>query len=296
MGIVKGADTAMYKAKMEKGRGSYFLFGSEAEPEKGVDDFFVAELHQAMKRDQMELLFQPQVILHSGAIVGCEALLRWRHQQLGQVMPHQFMPIADAEGLLPEMEQWVLEKVCSQMAAWLRKKIPVQFVTLNVSHHQLDNPEFAVTVAKVLGATGLSPTHLIVEVSEVTLLQDKKRGLRFVQALREIGVSVTIDDFGVTRSEFGYLKGLPVSGLKIDNQHLQNIKQGQQGDTLIRAMIGLGEILDIDVVAVGVERGMQEYYLQAAGCRLGQGYLYGKPMIAESFERLFNRAPEVDLV
>jgi diguanylate cyclase (GGDEF)-like protein/PAS domain S-box-containing protein len=296
MGIIKGADTAMYKAKMAKGRGSYFLFSGEAESEEEDNSFFVGELRQALQRDEMELVFQPQVLMQSGSIVGCEALLRWRHQQLGQVMPHRFLPIADEQGLLPDMERWVLQRVCEQMAHWLKQKIPVQFVTLNVSHHQLDDPMFPQAVCAALQNVGLSPEHLIIEVSEVTLLQDKQRGLRFVQALREIGVSVTVDDFGVTRSEFGYLKGLPVSGIKIDNQHLQNIKQGQQGDTLLRAMIGMGEILDIDVVAEGVERGMQEHYLQAAGCRLGQGYLYGKPMIAESFTRLFSSAPEVDLV
>ena len=293
MQLIKAADTAMYKAKSERGRGSFFMI-SGSDEDCVIDDFFAAELHHAMDRGQLRLVYQPQVLLQSGEVVGCEALLRWQHQKLGQVQPGQFMPIAEEEGLFSEMEFWMLRQVCEQMVRWLQQKLPLQFITLNVTGHQLSNGVFVDKVKDALALTGLPPDHLVIEVSERSLIENLSVAKEFIETLRNIGVETVIDDFGVTRSEFGYLKRLPVSGIKIDNQHLSHIKRGQQGDVLFRAMIGMGEILGIDVVAEGVERGMQEHYLQDVGCRFAQGYLYGKPMAAESFQQLFDLAPKTD--
>ncbi len=293
MQLVKGADSAMYKAKNENGRGSYFMLGSHGEKPRQVDDFFVNELRSALDRGQMQMVYQPQVSLQTGEIIGCEALLRWQHQQLGQVQPRQFMPIAAQEGVLSEMELWVLTQVCQQMAFWLERKLPVQFITINITEQQITNTGFLDKLREVLAQTGLPPDKLLIEISELSLVDNLENGARFIQALKDLGVRTVVDDFGASHREFGYLKELPVTGIKIDNQHLQHIKQGQQGDLLFRAMLGMGELLDINVIAEGVERGMQEHYLQDIGCRYAQGYLYGKPMIPESFQQLFNGASEV---
>ncbi len=288
MQLVKGADSAMYRAKNETGRGSYFLFSNrESEPCR-VDGFFVEELRNALDRGQMNMVYQPQVLLQTGEVIGCEALLRWQHQKLGQVPPSQFMPIAAQQGVLSAMEFWGLGEVCQQMATWLDSGLPIRFITLNITRQQISNPRFVEKVREALRLAGLGPDKLVVEISELSLIDNLPSATRFIQAFKDLGVETVIDDFGTSQRDLSYLKDLPVSGIKIDNQHLQNIKQGQQGDMLFRAMLAMGDLLGIKVIAEGVERGMQEYYLQDIGCRYAQGYLYGKPMLPDSFEELFN--------
>ena len=282
--LMKGADAAMYKAKAEGRNGYYYLSAKQANKENS-DLFFNSELRMAIPRNQLSLVYQPQVLIHTGEVIGCEALMRWNHHSRGQVMPNTFIPLAEQAGLIRELGNWALESACQRMSKWRDQGAPIQFMSVNVSLTQMQDPKFPKMVEQALEKSGLPAECLMLDISEKSILVDLDHSKQFIQQLADIGVAVSIDDFGTGKAPYGYLKELPVSVIKVDRKLLNDIKIGKQNDSLLRAIIGLGDVLGVDVVAEGVERSIQEKYLHGVGCRFAQGFLYGKPMSAETFSQ-----------
>lgn len=287
--LMKGADSAMYRAKAEGRNGYYYLATPKDEIDR-ADLFFNSELRMALKRNQLSLAFQPQVHIQTGEVFACEALLRWNHHSRGQVMPRTFIPMAEQSGLIHELGAWVLEAACDAMVKWREMETSVKQVAVNVSVSQLQNSGFPDLVARVLAKTQLPPNCLILEFPEAGLLADLDTNRQALTALADLGVVLAIDDFGTGSSPYSYLKELPIGIVKIDQQVMKAIKLGNQNDSLARAIFGVGDVLGLNVVAEGVERSIQEKYLYSMGCHYAQGYLYGKPIGAEAFAQQLARS------
>ncbi len=286
--LMKGADSAMYKAKAE-GRNGFYQLSHKPASHEHTDLFFNSELRMALKRNQLSMLYQPQVMIQTGEVIGCEALMRWNHHSRGQVMPLTFIPIAEQTGLIHELGEWALNTACERMQQWRHDGLQLKYISVNVSLPQLRNPEFPEQVRRALQHSNLPPESLVLEVSEKSLLVNMEDTRGFIQKLADLGVIISIDDFGTGKAPYGYLKNLPVGVIKIDHQLMKDIKMGKQSDSLVRAIFGLGDVLGLDVIAEGVERSIQEKYLHAVGCRFAQGFLYGKPMSPDSFSQLFTK-------
>lgn len=286
--LMKGADSAMYKAKAD-GRNGYYQLSHKKVSQEHSDLFFNSELRMALQRNQLSLVYQPQVMIQTGEIVGCEALMRWNHHTRGQVMPRTFIPLAEQAGLMHELGDWVLNSACQRMQQWRQDGLQLKYISVNVSLAQLRDPEFPEQVTRALKRANLPPDSLVIEVPEKALLVNLEDTRSFIKGLADLGVIISIDDFGTGKAPYGYLKNLPVGVIKIDQQLMKDIKIGKQNDNLVRAIFGLGDVLGLDVIAEGVERSIQEKYLHAVGCRFAQGFLYGKPMSADSFAQLFTK-------
>jgi EAL domain-containing protein (putative c-di-GMP-specific phosphodiesterase class I) len=223
-------------------------------------------------------------------------LVRWPHPQHDFVPLDQFVPLAEDTGLIIELGEYVLHTACRQAAAWHREGVPVGRIAVNVSAHQVQRSDFVATVRRVLDATGLAPRYLELEVTESFIMGQAETGIRVLHRLREMGVGLAIDDFGTGYSSLGYLKRLPIELLKIDRSFVTDLPGDEESMAIVNAVIALGRSLGLQVIAEGVENRSQAGLLQAAGCQLGQGYLFGRPVDATEFGRRWRTAPQFGAV
>ena len=236
-----------------------------------------ALLRRAIEKREIHLAYQPQVEIDSGRLVGVEALLRWNSPELGQVAPSRFIPLAEDTGFIGQLGQWVLQEACRQMVAWEAQGLAVPKIAVNLSVRQLERGGMATAVAAVLQDTGLAPQRLQLEVTESAIMNTGD-ALQYVNDLHAIGVCLAIDDFGTGYSSLAYLKQLPVQTLKIDRSFIKDIPQDPDDEAIAIAIIQLGKSMNLSVIAEGVEREDQAAFLLRHGCKLAQGYLYGKPL------------------
>ncbi|EIC20628.1 PAS domain S-box protein [Thiorhodovibrio frisius] len=274
------ADLAMYQAK-EHGRNTYRFF--EATMTSGVSDRLRLEsaLRGALARDQLWLAYQPQIALEDETLVGVEALLRWQHPELGLISPGVFIPIAEETGLIREIGDWVLEQGVRQLAQWDRDGIKVPRLAINLAMPQMESPELVAQVRGVLERTGVSANRIELEVTESMLMRNIDQVRANLEALREMGVYLAIDDFGSGYSSLRYLKRLPIHRLKIDRSFVEQLTQDPNDDAIVRAVIVLGRSLGLAVLAEGVETRAQADFLAAEGCHEVQGFLFGRPVPPE---------------
>jgi diguanylate cyclase (GGDEF)-like protein/PAS domain S-box-containing protein len=295
--LLRNADVAMYRAK---GRGPARIEMYREDDEQNVFSRLRTsnELHRALERDEFVLHYQPVVDLHTETLVGMEALVRWQHPSRGLLSPYEFIPLAEDSGLIVPLGAWILNEACRQTAAWssLRAKTDQDNARLNISVNvsalQLADPAFLNQVAQALDASGVDPDHLWLEITESTLMRDADEAVSVLHALRELGLHFEIDDFGTGYSSLSYLKRFPVETLKIDRSFVDELDQRSENAAIVRAIIGLGDSLGLSIIAEGVERPAQAARLQALGCHLAQGYLFGRPLPA----RLLGAFPTDDLV
>ena len=257
-----------------------------------ADDFDAAlgtlslegELRRALQNGEFELFFQPIVRLPSGRLTGFEALLRWRHPTRGLVPPNDFIPIAEASGLIVDLTGWVLKEVGRTLPAILRAALhnigPVErfFVSLNISGHDLSRSSFVKSVAEMLESTGVSAGNVTLEVTESVLMKDPVQAAATLEACRRLGVTIAIDDFGTGFSSLSYLGALPISTIKIDRSFVRTMVEAPASRKIIQMILRLADELDVPVVAEGVEDANEARLLADLGCAFAQGYLFGKPM------------------
>ncbi|BCJ31189.1 GGDEF domain-containing protein [Actinocatenispora sera] len=285
--LVAGADVAMRRAKTLGGNRSE-RYDESLEVQLMRRSMLTAELPGADRRGELDLLYQPIVAVGDRRPVAVEALLRWRHPQLGTVNPEEFVPIAEAAGLIDEIGGWVLHQACRRVATWRADDRPVQ-VAVNLSAVQLREPDFVAQVAAVLDAYEVPPEALIVEAGEADVVADVPAAVRTLGGLRELGVRVALDDFGTGHSALTYLRRLPVDILKADRALIaEPVSPGAPAAPLAEIVVRLGERLGMSVVAEGVETAEQVAALAAAGCGYAQGYLFGRPMPVEHVEAFFD--------
>jgi diguanylate cyclase (GGDEF)-like protein/PAS domain S-box-containing protein len=285
--LVAGADVAMRRAKTLGGNRSQ-RYDESLEVQLMRRSMLTAELPGAARRGELDLLYQPIVSVGDRHPVAVEALLRWRHPQLGTVGPEEFVPIAEAAGLIDEIGGWVLHQACRRVAAWRDDDRPAQ-VSINLSAVQLREPDFVAQVAAVLDAYEVAPESLIVEAGEADVVADVPAAIGTLGALRALGVRVALDDFGTGHSALTYLRRLPVDILKADRTLIaEPVSPGAPAAPLAEIVVRLGERLGMSVVAEGVETAEQLAALAAAGCGYAQGYLFGRPMPVEHVEAFFD--------
>jgi EAL domain-containing protein (putative c-di-GMP-specific phosphodiesterase class I) len=250
-----------------------------------------ADLLRAISHEQFILHYQPKVDLETGSIVGAEALLRWMRPDFGIASPHTFIDIAEETGLINEIGAWVLNEACTQAAAWKSLGYGPLQIAVNLSPVQFFRQDIVQLVSETLKRTGLSPEYLELELTEGSLLKDVERTRLTLQQLKQLGVRIAIDDFGVGYSSLSYLKNFAVDTLKIDRSFVFNLADGTRDEAIVRAIISLAESLGLKVVAEGVENSLQLGCLLSHPCDEAQGYLFSRPIPAEAFGTLMQEGP-----
>jgi EAL domain-containing protein (putative c-di-GMP-specific phosphodiesterase class I) len=237
------------------------------------------DLRHAIEKGEMSVAYQPQTHIVTKEVAGFEALLRWKHPVRGDMSPGIFIPIAEESGAIMVIGEWVMRTACREAASWSR---PLK-IAINVSAHQVNNPNFVNLVQDILKETGLAPSRLELEVTETVLFRDPDRALLTLTQLKEIGVSIAMDDFGTGYSSLSNLRNFPFDKIKIDRSFVRSIDSNIQAATIVRAVIGLGRGLGLPVIAEGVETSGELAFLNAEGCKEAQGYLFGRPAPIEVF-------------
>ncbi len=276
--LLRNADVAMYRAK-HHGAGDYQVFEPSMHAEVLARLELEADLQHAIAQREFELHYQPILDLHTDRVVGCEALLRWRHPTRGTVPPLDFISLAEETGLIVPIGRWVLFEACRQARVWQDlDEVGRDFVvTVNISPRQLAQPAFIDHVRDALRETRLPPERLVLEITETALLQDAAVAGATLDRLRELGTLLAIDDFGTGYSSLSYLQRFPVHVLKLAKPFVDDLAKPGGDPALARGIVELGRSLDMRVVAEGIERAGQREALRRMGCELGQGYYYARP-------------------
>jgi len=292
--LLKNADIAMYRAK-EQGRNNY-QFYTPALNDMAFERLTLENsLRRALERREFVVHYQPQVSLNTGQIVGMEALVRWRHPELGLVAPMKFIPVAEETGLIVPIGEWVLQMACAQNKAWQEAGFPPLRVTVNLSARFFRRKDLMETVARILKETGLDPDYLELELTEGTTMENAEATIRTLHELKEMGVHLSIDDFGTGYSSLSYLKRFPLATLKIDRLFVQDITTSSDGAVITLAIIAMAHSLGLKVIAEGVETEEQLAFLRAHRCDEMQGYLFSRPIPAEAFTQLLREGRRLTL-
>lgn len=275
--LLKRADLAMYQAKAA-GRNTLRFFDPEMQEVVAARAALESDLRQGLQRGELLLYYQP-VVNEAGLMVGVEALARWQHPQRGMVLPGDFIPLDEQSGLILPLGQWVLESACAQLVAWSSQPHTACLsVAVNVSVRQFRQADFASQLLTLLRLSGANPCLLKLEITESLLLNDMEDAIRKMGELRSIGVSFSLDDFGTGYSSLAYLKKLPLEQLKIDQSFVRDVLTDPNDAAIAQTVLTLGQSLGLTVVAEGVETQAQHDFLVRHGCRVFQGYLFGRPM------------------
>jgi diguanylate cyclase (GGDEF)-like protein/PAS domain S-box-containing protein len=274
--LIKNADAAMYLAK-KNGRRGYQFFKPEMNVIADAHQSLEQGLRHALERNEITLQYQPKIDLKTGAVIGAEALSRWTHPTLGSVPPVQFIPIAEESGLILPIGAWVLNEACKQAKAWADAGMPPRTVAVNISEVQLRSADFLEGLFNILGATGLDPSCLELDVSESVLAKEPARTASILKTLRNWGVEVSVDNFGTGDCNLRSLQKLALGALKIDRSFVRGIAKRGDEMAMVRAMIGMGQRLNLRVIAEGVETIEALEFLWANNCDEAQGYYFGEP-------------------
>lgn len=252
-------------------------------------------LHQALKRNEFELFYQPLVSLKTNKICGVEALIRWNSEVLGQVPPSRFIPIAEASGLIIPISEWVLRTACKANSDWLTVGYPPIPVSVNISSIDFHQKNFKNKIVQILQETNLKPHNLKLELTETIAMEDADSTIQTLLSLKELGLLLVIDDFGTGYSSLSYLKKYPIDQLKIDQSFVRNLENNAEDRQIIRAILSLAKTLKLTVVAEGVETIEQVNFLRNEGCDIIQGYYFSKPIPALEFLQLLEMDKGLDI-
>ena len=282
--LMKNADTAMYYAK-QHGRNNYRFFTTEMNTSATERLQLESQLRHALERQELFLAYQPQVDIASGATIGVEALVRWKHPDRGIIPPLKFIAIAEETGLIVPLGQWVLEEACRQAMAWSAEGLPPLRVAVNLSARQFRDRHLLQQVRDVLTRTGLPPERLELELTESAIMDNPEQGVEVLRNLRALGLHLAIDDFGTGYSSLSYLKRFPIQRLKIDRSFVMDLEHDANDVAIAQAVIALARTLGLGVTAEGIETAAQLEMLRSFGCSEGQGYLFSRPVSAEEMRR-----------
>ncbi len=286
--ILKNADTAMQQAK--KDQNHYLRYYKSTMQDKASNDLEIEnDLRVALKKNQFELYYQPQVDTKSDLIIGAEALLRWHHQDKGMISPLKFIPIAEATGLIIAIGNWVLLNACKRIKELQNSpKLPKSFkkISVNISPKQFKMPSFATDVKNIIKETEIDPSYLELEVTEGALISDLDDAIEKMLILKELGIKFSIDDFGTGYSSLTYLKKLPVDIIKIDQSFITDMHIDYDDKILTQTIIQMSQNLQIGLVAEGVEKVEHLNFLQEKGCETYQGFFFSKPLKFKAFKKL----------
>ena len=283
--LIKNADTAMYRAK-RAGKNRYELCSQEMKEEVAERAGLTNQLYRALERGQLQLYYQPQVSIETSTIVGLEALLRWQLADGTFISPSRFIPLAEQSGLVHSIGDLVLLTSCKQNLLWQDKGLPAMRIAVNISVQQLKNPNFVLQVARTVRTSGIEPQYLELEVTESVANIAAETMTDVFRGLKDIGVSISIDDFGSEYSSLSRLRILPVDRIKMDMQYVRGIECSETDQAITKVIISLAKSLNLKVIAEGVETEPQLRFLSQRMCDEVQGFYYFKPMPADEVERV----------
>ena len=283
--LLQNADNALYQAK-QKGRNNYQFYSAQMNAKLQERLNLERELHKALKRGELLLHYQPRVDLHSGRMIAVEALLRWQSPTLGFVSPAKFIPIAEENGLIVPIGEWVLRHACTQNQIWQMSGLPPVRMAVNLSARQFEQQNLVELVTEVLEETGLEANYLELEITESLVMDDVQQSIAILKQLHERGIALALDDFGTGYSSLNYLKRFPIDTLKIDQSFVHHIASDPNDAAVIRAIIALGSSLQLNITAEGVETQEQLDYLMLHRCDEVQGYYFSRPVPADSLRTL----------
>lgn len=283
--LTKQADIAMYSAK-EAGRNRYRYYTQELSSSEYKFFSMEQDLRKALPREELSIVYQPQYELTGGKIIGFEALLRWNSPQRGNVVPAEFIPVAEVSGLIEQIGSWVLEEVCRQIVSWKREQWDFGRIAVNLSRRQLASNKLTPTVKSLLDRYEIDGSHLEFEITESSIIEQDDVAFYNLQKIDEMNIELAIDDFGTGHSSLVNLKRFPLTRLKIDRTFVKDVNKDPNDEAIIKATIALGQSLGMKVIAEGVETQPQLEFLRDAGCDEVQGYLFGKPASARESEAL----------
>jgi diguanylate cyclase (GGDEF)-like protein/PAS domain S-box-containing protein len=281
--LMRNADAAMYQAKAQ-GRNNAQFFTIDMDRRARERMVIENDLRAGLERDELRLFYQPRVDCRSGRLLGAEALVRWQHPEQGLVTPARFIPIAEETGLIIPLGTWVLLEACRQQAAWRDAGMTEIVISVNLSAAQLNAPDLLETIRTALLRYQINPARIELELTESLLMEHVTSTIELLNAIKGLGVSLSVDDFGTGYSSLNYLHRFPIDKLKIDQSFVSDMLDDPNDLAITKAVIGLGHTLGLRVVAEGVEKMEEMRVLSAAGCDELQGYLFGKPMPADEFE------------
>ncbi|KJK17479.1 putative bifunctional diguanylate cyclase/phosphodiesterase [Pseudomonas sp. NPDC087612] len=287
--LLQKAEQTMTLAKA-RSRNRYQFYIASVDSEMRRRRELEKDLREALPRNQLFLVYQPQISYRDHRVVGVEALLRWQHPELGMVPPDQFIPLAEQNGNIISIGEWVLDQACRQLRDWHDQGFSELRMAVNLSTVQLHHNELPRVVNNLLQIYRLPPRSLELEVTETGLMEDISTAAQHLLSLRRSGALIAIDDFGTGYSSLSYLKSLPLDKIKIDKSFVQDLLDDDDDATIVRAIIQLGKSLGMQVIAEGVETAEQEAYIIAQGCHEGQGYHYSKPLPARELTAFLKQA------
>lgn len=290
--LLKNADAALYRTK-EQGRNNYQLYTSTMNSDASESLTIENSLHHALERGEFVVYYQPKVNIDTWEITGMEALLRWQHPEHGLVSPVTFIPLAEANGLIVPIGEWVLQTACAQNKAWQNLGLSPIRIAVNLSARQFQQPNLVASVARILEKTGLAPYFLELEITETTVMQEVKFARAILKDLQQTGIRLAMDDFGTGYSSLSYLKKFPLDTIKIDRSFIRDLAVDAYDQAIATAVIALGRGLNLNVVAEGVETKAQLDCLRLLQCEEMQGYYFSRPLSVNNATKLLqNCAPQ----
>lgn len=286
--LFQHADAALQSAKHKPGSNLVF-FSEELSRAAQRRLELSAALRTAQSRNELTLVYQPQFDPTGATLLGMEALLRWNHPELGAVSPAEFVPVAEANGLMPQLGEWVLNEACRQLAAWQGAGLAPRAVSVNVSAEQFHQPGFPNVVETTLRSHDVPASLLTLEITESLLMNDPQHVISAMARLRGLGVSLEIDDFGTGYSSLAYLNRFPVHGLKIDRSFIKQLERSPQDRRIVEATVDLAHDLGLRVTAEGIETPSQAELIAGMGCEAVQGFLFARPLPSAAIESLLHQ-------
>ncbi|MCV4287445.1 EAL domain-containing protein [Pseudomonas capsici] len=280
--LVKNADAAMYRSKA-KGRNRIESYTRDLTSQASERIALEQELRRAIERNELSLSFQPKISLLTNRLVGAEALIRWSHPTFGEVPPEHFIPLAEENGMILQIGDWVLEHACRQMCEWRKIYAPFSPLSVNLAGAQLRQPNLLKRIEQLLADNGLEPGCLQLEITENFIMSQTEEALSVLHKLKKLGVQLAIDDFGTGYSSLSYLKRLPLDILKIDQSFVRGLPEDTHDAAIVRAIIALGRSMQLTIIAEGVETPEQQKFLTEQGCEQIQGYIVSLPLPPEEF-------------
>lgn len=291
--LLKNADAAMYQAK-ESGKNTYQFFAGAMNSAAVERLKMEAELRHAIERGELLLHYQPQIDVHSGRIIGVEALMRWQHPERGLVPPGLFIPVAEETGLIVAMGEWVLDEACRQKQAWQAAGLTGIVMSINLASPSFRKADLVERVATALKQFDIAPGELCLEATESILMRDADVTMVTLRRLRELGVRLSVDDFGTGYSSLGYLRRFPLAQVKIDRSFVQDVTTCADDAAIIAAIVSLAHTLKLEVVAEGIETAEQAWRLAEQGCRIMQGFYFARPLPPAQVTQLLRDENAVD--
>jgi len=281
--LLKYADSAMYKAKAE-GRNNFQFYSAEMTEHAFEHIIMETNLREAIKNEEFVVFYQAQINAENETVIGAEALVRWKHPQLGIISPAKFLPVAESTGLIVDIDRYVMQTAMMQAALWHKQGLFTGTLAMNLTMRQLKSVDFIAFFTMLLKTTHCHPSHLELEVTEGQVMANPTESIAILQQLSDMGIELAIDDFGTGYSSLSYLKKLPINKLKIDQSFVRDLPNDEEDAAITKAVIALAKSLKLKIIAEGVETVQQKDFLLTHGCKAIQGYFYTKPLPASEFE------------